>query len=100
MRSFLRRAAAEVTISEAETEEALASLESAGALLRKIMGCFRKGPKRLEHSISRMLDLQDSGDLEGARQQMRDLLTVEVVPMYRRAAEENLAGLDEQPPAP
>ena len=27
-------------------------------------------------------------------------LAVEVVPRYRRAAEENLAGLDEPPPAP
>jgi DUSAM domain-containing protein len=100
MRSFLRRAAAEVAIGEAEAEEALASPESARALLRKIMGRLRKGSKRLERSISRMLDLRDAGDLEGARQQMRDLLAVEVVPMYRRAAEESLAGLDEQPSAP
>ncbi len=100
MRSFLRRAAAEAAIGEAETEEALANPESAGALLRKIMGRFRKGSKRLEHSISRMLDLRDAGDLEGARQQMRDLLAVEVVPMYRRAAEENLESLDELPSTP
>ncbi|MFL5345201.1 MAG: DUF2379 family protein [Hyalangium sp.] len=40
---------------------------------------------------------QAAGDLDGARQQMRGLLAVEVVPMYRQAAEENLVGLDERP---
>ncbi|WP_225411312.1 DUF2379 family protein [Stigmatella hybrida] len=42
----------------------------------------------------------DAGDLEGARQQIRDWLAVEVVPRYRRAAEEQLAYLDELPPTP
>ncbi|ADO68681.1 DUSAM domain-containing protein [Stigmatella aurantiaca] len=100
MRSFLRLAAAEAAISEAETEEALASPTSAAALVRKTLGRLRNGSKRLEHAISRMLDLREVGDLEGARQQMRDLLAVETVPMYRRAAEENLAGLDGPLPAP
>jgi DUSAM domain-containing protein len=100
MRAFLRHAAAEVAIGEAETEEALASPESAGALLRKIVGRRRKGTKRLERALWRMMNLRDAGDLEGARQQMRDLLAVEVVPMYRQAAEENLAGLDEPSLAP
>jgi DUSAM domain-containing protein len=100
MRAFLRRAAAEVAISEAEAEKALASPEGAGTLLRKIVGRRRQGGKRLERALWRMLNLRDAGDLEGARQQMRDLLAVEVVPVYRQAAEENLAGLDEPPPAP
>jgi DUSAM domain-containing protein len=100
MSSFLRRTAAEVAISKAETEEALASPKSAEALLRKIEERRRKGRKRLTRALARMMVLRDAGDLEGARQQMRDLLAVEVVPVYRRAAEENLAGLDEPPPAP
>jgi DUSAM domain-containing protein len=100
MRSFLRRAAAEVAISEAETEEALASPKSAGALLWKIGERKRRGRKRLTRALVRMVALRDAGDLEGARQQMRDLLAVEVVPRFREAAEEQLARLDEQPPAP
>jgi DUSAM domain-containing protein len=100
MRSFLRRAAVDVAISEAETEGALASPESAGALLRKIIGRIRTGRRRLERALCRMMNLRDAGDLEGARQQMRDVLAVEVVPRFRRAAEENLVGLDEPPPAP
>ncbi|MDC0713562.1 DUSAM domain-containing protein [Stigmatella sp. ncwal1] len=98
MRAFLRHAAAEVGISEAETKEDLASQGSAGALLRKIVERRRKGRRRLERALLRMMDLRDAGDLEGARQQMRDLLAVEVVPVYRQAAEENLAGLEESPP--
>jgi DUSAM domain-containing protein len=95
MRAFLRHAASEVAISQAETKEALASPKGAGALLRKIVERRQKGTKRLTRALARMMALRDAGDLEGARQQMRDLLTVEVVPLYRRAAEENLAGMDE-----
>ncbi len=100
MRAFLRRAAADVGMSEAETEEALATPESAGALLGQIMGRLRDASDRLKSAMYRMTELRDSGDLEGARQQIRDWLAVEVVPRYRRAAEEQLAGLDEPPPAP
>jgi DUSAM domain-containing protein len=100
MRAFLRRAASDVGMSETETEEALASSESAGALLGKIMGRLRDASDRLKSAVSRMMDLRDGGDLEGARQQIRDWLAVEVVPRFRRAAEENLAHLDALPPAP
>jgi DUSAM domain-containing protein len=93
MRAFLRHAASEVAISQAETKEALASPKSAGALLRKIVKRRQKGTKRLTRALVRMMALRDAGDLEGARQQMRDLLAVEVVPVYRRAAEENLAAI-------
>lgn len=100
MRAFLRRSAADVGMSEAETEEALASPESAGALLGQIMGRLRDASDRLESAMERMTELREAGDLEGARQQIRDWLAVEVVPRFRRAAEENLAGLDEPPPTP
>jgi DUSAM domain-containing protein len=95
MRAFLRHAASEVAISPAETKEALTNPKSAGALLRKIVERRQEGTKRLKRALVRMMVLRDAGDLEGARQQMRDLLAVEVVPVYRRAAEENLAGLRE-----
>jgi len=100
MRAFLRRSAADVGMSEAETEPALASPESAGALLGQIMGRYRDASDRLKSAMYRMTELRDAGDLEGARQQIREWLAVEAVPRYRRAAEENLAALDEPPPAP
>ncbi|WP_224368684.1 DUSAM domain-containing protein [Hyalangium versicolor] len=100
MGTFLRRVAAEAGISKAEAKEALSNPESAEGLLRRIVERRRKGTKRLIRALIRMVALRDAGDIEGARQQMRDLLAVEVVPVYRQAAEENLAGLDEPLPAP
>ncbi|WP_083968856.1 DUF2379 family protein [Hyalangium minutum] len=100
MRAFLRRSAADVGMSEAETEPALASPEIAGVLLGQIMGRLRDASDRLKSAMYRMTELRDAGDLAGARQQIRDWLAVEVVPRYRRAAEEHLAHLDELPPAP
>ncbi|MDC0712328.1 DUSAM domain-containing protein [Stigmatella sp. ncwal1] len=96
MRAFLRRSAADVGMSEAATEDALASPESAGSLLGTVMGRFQDASSRLNSALTRMMELRDAGDLEGARQQMRDLLAVEVVPRFRCAAEENLAGLFEE----
>jgi DUSAM domain-containing protein len=40
-----------------------------------------------------MYALQDAGDLKGARQQMHDVLAIEVVPLYREIAEGELAKL-------
>ena len=99
MHAFLRRTAADVGMSEAEMKPALASPESAGVLLWQIMGRLRDASDRLKSAMYRMTELRDAGDLEGARQQIRDWLAVEVVPRYRRAAEEQLAGLDEPPTA-
>ncbi|HVG61426.1 MAG TPA: DUSAM domain-containing protein [Hyalangium sp.] len=100
MRAFLRRATADVGMSEIEAEEALARPESAAELLGRIMGRLRDASDRLKGATARMMDLRDAGDLEGARQQIRDWLAVEAVPRFRRAAEEQLAHLDELPPAP
>ncbi|WP_395853180.1 DUF2379 family protein [Cystobacter fuscus] len=76
---------------------ALKSSEGAEALMGMILSRFQKGERRFLRSMYRMTSLRDAGDLEGARQQMRDVLAVEVVPQYRQMAEENLAGLDRPP---
>lgn len=41
-----------------------------------------------------MYELQAAGDLEEARQQMRDVLAVEIVPLYREIAEGEISKLD------
>jgi DUSAM domain-containing protein len=64
------------------------------------MGRLRDASDRLKSAMYRMTELRDAGDLEGARQQIRGWLAVEVVPRYRRAAEEQLAYLDSLPPMP
>jgi DUSAM domain-containing protein len=95
VRGLLQHAAPTVAISRAEAEMALASEEGATALLREIRARVRDGSHRLSDALHRMYRLRDSGDLDGARQQMRDLLAVEVVPLYRDIAEGQLERLDE-----
>jgi DUSAM domain-containing protein len=63
-----------------------------------VLSRFRESERRFLNSMYRMTSLRDSGDIEGARQQMRDVLAVEVVPQYRLMAEEQLRGLDSPPP--
>ena len=98
LRALLRRTAPTVAISEAETEEALKSPEGAEALMGMILSRFRDSERRFLRSMYRMTSLRDAGDLEGARQQMREVLAVEVMPQYREAAEAQLRGLDRPPP--
>jgi len=97
VRALLRRMAPTAALSETETEEALKSPESAEALMGMILSRLRDGQKRITHALFRMTSLRDSGDIEGARQQMRDVLAEEIVPQYRRMAEEVLRGLDSPP---
>ncbi|HYH95445.1 DUSAM domain-containing protein [Hyalangium sp.] len=95
VRALLRRTAPTVAISAAEADAALGSAESATALLQKIQGRIRDGSHRLSRALHRMYSLRDARDLEGARQQMRDLLAVEVVPHYRSIAKGQLRRLGE-----
>jgi DUSAM domain-containing protein len=96
LRDLLRRTAPTAAVTE--TEEALKSPEGAEALMGMILSRFQKAQRRFLRSMYRMTSLRDAGDLEGARQQMRDVLAVEIVPQYRRMAEEQLKGLDNPPP--
>ncbi|MDC0714641.1 DUSAM domain-containing protein [Stigmatella sp. ncwal1] len=97
VRDLLRRAAPTVAISNTEVEAALADVESATVLLRKVRARIHNGSNRIVDALYRMSRLRKKGDIEGARQQMRDVLAVEDVPHYREIAEGQLAGLDELP---
>jgi DUSAM domain-containing protein len=97
VRALLRRMAPTAAVSEAEAEEALKSPDGAEALMEMILSRLRDGQRRFLRAMYRMTSLRDAGDLEGARQQMRDVLAVEIVPQYRRMAEEQLRGLDSPP---
>ncbi len=94
MRDLLLSAARTVALSSADAEEALASVESATAFLLEIRKRIREGSNRINDALIRMYALQDAGNLEGARQQMRDVLAVEVVPLYREIAEGEIAKLN------
>ncbi len=95
VRDLLRRTAPTVAIGEAETESALSSVQSATTLLLKIRARIREGSNRIMDALDRMYDLQESGDVDGARQQMHAVLAVEVVPHYREIAEGELEKMDD-----
>lgn len=73
--------------------------ETATSLLREIRRRITEGSHRLSRALHQMYSLRDAQDLAGARQQMRDLLAVEVVPHYRDIAEGQLERLDEPSPS-
>lgn len=97
LRDLLRRTAPTVAIHENEAAAALSNTASATALLLKIRARIRDGSNRIMDALERMYDLQDEGDFAGARQQMLDVLAVEVVPHYREIAEGELEKMDEPP---
>jgi len=95
VREVLRRTAPTVAIRESEVETALAGVESATALLHEMRRRITEGSNRIMDALHRMYRLEEKGDLRGARQQMRDVLTVESVPHYRDIAEGELERLNE-----
>lgn len=97
VRGILRRTAPQVAISTEEAEQALCTVPAATELLREIAQRIRDGSHRLSRALSRMYRLRDAGDLNGARQQMQDVLAVERVPHYRAIAETSLDALEEEP---
>ncbi len=95
VRELLRRTAPTVALREHEAEAALASVAEATALLHEIRRRIGEGSRRLGNALHRMYHLRDTGDLDGARQQLRELLAEEAVPLYRRIAEVELEKLED-----
>ena len=96
-KALLKRTATEVGISAREAEGALATEEAALDLLREEMRRIREGTRRLMDALHRMYQHQDKGDFGSGRQEMRDVLQVEVVPHYRALAQGQLDAMaDEQ----
>lgn len=95
VRELLRRTAPTVAISNAEAERALSHTGSAIVLLQQIRHRADDGTRRLMRALDAMYRLLKKGDIGGARQQMQDVLAVEVVPHIREMAESELEKLDE-----
>ncbi|QRK06983.1 DUSAM domain-containing protein [Archangium violaceum] len=94
VRDLLKRTAPTVAIPESDAESALASVESGTALLHEIRRRITEGSNRLIDALHRMYQFRDRGDFDGARQQMRDVLAVEVVPLYRDVAVKEIEKLN------
>ncbi|AEI67241.1 DUSAM domain-containing protein [Corallococcus macrosporus] len=97
VRELLLRSAREVAISDAEAARALASDADALQLLEEISNRISKGSRRLTRTISAVVRCRDAGDVDGARQLLHDVLTVEVVPLYQDILNTYLESLDDEP---
>jgi DUSAM domain-containing protein len=95
VRALLLRTAREVAISDAE--QALTTETGALALLSECSCRIHDGSWRLVRALRRMRQHQEAGDYDSARQEMRDVLAVEVVPYYRMLAQEQLDDLADEP---
>jgi len=91
---LLLRTAPTVGMSETEARTALSGVAACTLLLHELRRRITEGSNRLVDALSRMYRLQKKGDLDGARQQMRDVLAVEVVPLYREVAEGEIKKLN------
>ena len=94
-RALILRTAHEVSITDADA--ALSTEAGALALVREIERRIREGSNRLTDALHRMWRYQRAGDYDSARQQMRDVLAVEVVSYYRELAQEQLDGMADEP---
>lgn len=97
VRALLRRTAREVGISDANAEQALSTEVGALELLRESSRRITDGSNRLMDALHRMYRHQKAGDFDSARQEMREVLAIEVVPLYREIAEGQLEDMAEEP---
>ncbi|WP_434346460.1 DUSAM domain-containing protein [Myxococcus virescens] len=97
VRELLERTASEVGISKTDSALAIAGVETAEALLLECARRIKEGSDRLTDALYRAKRYRLSGNLDSARQEMRDVLSVEVVPHYREIAESQLEDLEDEP---
>lgn len=95
--ALLARSAREVAISDAVASRALSTEDEAVDLLREISRRIRDGSARISDALNRMYQHKAAGDFDRARQEMRDVLAVEVVPLYREIAEGQLEDMADEP---
>lgn len=93
--ALILRTAQEVSITDADA--ALSTEAGALALLREIERRISEGSNRLTDALHLMWRYQRTGDYDSARQEMREVLAVEVVPYYRELAQEQLDGMADDP---
>ena len=91
---LIRRVARDVAIPEEEARRALVTPTAATMLIREISRRIREGSRRLMRAISEANRRKEAGDTAGARKILEDVLSVEIVPLYRQHAEAELSYLE------
>ncbi|AKF79547.1 hypothetical protein MFUL124B02_04435 [Myxococcus fulvus 124B02] len=95
--TLLERTASEVGIRDADAARALLTEEGALELLRESARRIHDGSWRVTRALHQMYRHQQAGDYDSARQEMRNVLAVEVVPLYREIAQDQLDDMADQP---
>ena len=95
VRALLLRTAHEVAINDAE--QALTTEAGARALIEECERRIKEGSWRLMRALHRMYRHQEASNYDRARQEMRDVLAVEVVPFYRETAQGQLDDMADEP---
>ncbi|WP_141594305.1 DUSAM domain-containing protein [Myxococcus sp. AB056] len=94
-RSTLLRTAPQVGIALSDVERALQSESTAEELLAEVARRISNGSRRLSRTLAEVERCRESGDVDGARQLLNDVLVVEVVPHYQDILRANLTALDD-----
>ncbi|NOJ77976.1 DUSAM domain-containing protein [Myxococcus xanthus] len=97
VREMLERTAPEVGIGQADAAAALATAEKAETLLLECARRIKEGSDRIVDALYRAKRHRKAGDFDSARQEMREVLAVEVVPLYREIAEGQLEDIADEP---
>ncbi|CAM3188774.1 DUSAM domain-containing protein [Corallococcus sp. ZKHCc1 1396] len=95
LRELLPRVAMDVALSSEDAHQALASPETAAALLREVHQRIHDGSRRLSRALVESHKLKMAGDLGAARQVLTGVASVEVVPLYLEQLQIALDHLDE-----
>ncbi|GHG87408.1 DUSAM domain-containing protein [Comamonas sp. JC664] len=97
VKTLLTRTAPEVGISDADAANSLDSRSGAEALLMECARRIKEGSDRIVDALSRAKRHRQAGDYDSARQEMQNILAIEVVPLYREIAEDQLSDIADKP---
>ncbi|MCY1015002.1 DUSAM domain-containing protein [Pyxidicoccus sp. MSG2] len=90
---LLRRVAPTLAFSSEDAEAAMLSLAGTTDLVREMRRRIFVGSRRLGDALLAAYEHEAKGDLASARRALEEVLAVEVVPLYRRTAQSELARL-------
>ncbi|QSQ23775.1 DUSAM domain-containing protein [Pyxidicoccus parkwayensis] len=96
VKTLLTRTAPEVGISDAAAASAVSSRAGAEALLLECARRIKEGSDRIVDALYRAKRHRKAGDFDSARQEMMDVLAVEVVPLYREIAQDQLDAMADE----
>ncbi|QSQ25365.1 DUSAM domain-containing protein [Pyxidicoccus parkwayensis] len=94
LNDLLRRVAPELAISVEDAEAAILTPAGTATLVREMRRRIFVGSRRLGAALLEAFEHGEKGDKDSARRALEAVLSVEVVPLYRRTAQRELDKLE------